>query len=53
MDTEAINAIVEEMANLKRERQVMEPEMKKLEDKMQECLKTKEELKSDFVSGRA
>lgn len=50
MDTEAIGAIVEEMANLKRERQEMEPAIKRMEDKTQQCLATKEELKSDYVS---
>lgn len=40
------------MAELKRERQSMEPKIQKLEEKTQECLTTKEELKSDFVSGR-
>lgn len=50
MDTEAINALVEEMANFRRERQDMEQPIKDLEDETQRCLRAKEELKADFVS---
>lgn len=53
MDTEAIAAIVQEMADLKRDRQQMEQPGKELEEKIQRCLNSKEELAADFVSEQA
>lgn len=49
VDTEAIKAIVEEMARLKRERQDMEQPLADLGTKIQRCSDSMEELRVDFV----